>query len=231
MDHQEAIRLGAVEKYLLDELPPPQRAEFEEHYFTCPECAQDLRLTAEFLDTARKELGRGTMGGTTPQKLKRTWLELFWRPAVLAPAFALAMAVIIYQNAVVLPRFSGAIAQLKRPALVAAISLIGSNSRGESAVATGSAGQPVLLSLDIPATQQFVSYACVLIDSSGTALLRVPVSAAQAQDTVSISVPAGNLRPGNYVLVVQGLPPHGGPTHSIDLARYRFTLTPSTQDH
>jgi Putative zinc-finger len=235
MDHQEAIRLGAVEKYLLDGLEPPQRAEFEEHFFGCPECATDLRVTDEFLDTARKELGRGTMRATTRRTLKRSWIELFWRPPVLAPAFTLLLGLIVYQNEVVMPRFNGEIAQLRRPGVVPAISLIGGNSRGvASLVPSSSASHPFLLSLDIPATQQYSSYACVLVDSSGTAVLRIPVSAAQAQDTVSISVPAGNLRPGDYLLVVQGVahqdPSGGGGTQTTDLARYRFNLKPSI-DH
>lgn len=231
MDHQEAIRLGAVERYLLNELPAPQRAEFEEHYFDCQDCAADLRMTAQFLDTARKELARGTIGRTAPWTLKRMWLEFFWRPAVLAPAFALLLAVTVWQNGVVLPRFNAEIAQLRQPGVTSAISLIGANSRGGAApTASGSASQPVLLSLDIPATQEYSSYECVLVDLSGAVVWRIPVSAAQAQDTVSISVPAGNLRPGDYTLLVEGLASRGtggGGAESRDLARYRFSLTPS----
>jgi anti-sigma factor RsiW len=231
MDHQEAIRLRAVERYLLGELEPPQRSEFEEHFFVCTECATDLRVTDEFLDAARKELRSVAIGGTIPRTLKRFWIELFLRPAVLAPAFALLLGVIIYQNMVVLPRFNGEIAQIKRPEVVAAISLIGGNSRGVASVApTGSAGQPFVLSLDIPATQQYSSYACVLFDSAGKVVLRVPVSAAQAQDTVSISVPAGNLHAGHYLLAVQGVKSGGVGAQATDLARYRFTLTPAV-DH
>jgi hypothetical protein len=233
MDHQEVIRLGAVERYLLDELAPPQRAEFEEHFFGCQECALDLRMTAEFLDTARRELARGTIGtigGAAPRPLKRSWLDIFWRPAVLAPAFALLLAVIAYQNGVLLPRFNAEIAQLRQPGVMSAISLIGANSRDGAAPASGPAGRPVLLSLDIPATQEYSSYACVLVDASGAAVWRVPVSTAQAQDTVSISVPAGNLRPGNYTLLVQGLASRGtsgSGAVATDLARYRLSLTPA----
>jgi hypothetical protein len=234
MDHQQAIRLGAVEKYLLDELEPAHRIEFEEHFFGCPECATDLRMTSEFLVIARKELGHATMG-ITPRTLKRSWIELFWRPALLAPALALFLGVIAYQNLVVLPRFNREIAQLRRPGVVAPISLIGGNSRGvASPVPSGSAGQPFLLSLDIPTAQQYSSYVCVLIDSSGTVVLRVPVSAVQAQDTVSINVPAGNLHPGHYLLIVQGAKTQGqsesGETQATELARYRFNLPPSI-DH
>ncbi len=232
MDHQEALRIGAVEKYLLDELDVAQRVEFEEHFFGCQECATDLRITSEFLDIARKELGRGSIGGITPRILKRSWIEIFWSRAVLAPALALLLGVIAYQNSVILPRFRGEIARLKQPVVATTVSLIGSNSRGVSSpLPSGSAGKPFLLSLDIPTTQQYASYVCVLVSLSGTVILRVPVSAAQARDTVYLSVPEGNLRPGNYLLVVQGVKLEGrsarGEAQATDLARYRFKLSPS----
>ncbi len=34
MDHNEAVRLQAAEKYLLGELPKEQHAAFEEHFST-----------------------------------------------------------------------------------------------------------------------------------------------------------------------------------------------------
>jgi anti-sigma factor RsiW len=230
MDHQEVIRLAAVENYLLDELPPPQRHEFEEHFFECGLCAKDLRMTAEFLDLTREELRHGPIGGSVPRAVKPSWLELLWRPMVIAPALAVLLAVIAYQNVVVYPRLGGAIAQLSRPHIVSAVSLIGANSRGGALPAANAAtSQPVLLSVDIPAAEQFPGYACVLVDSSGAIVWRVPVSQEQARDTVSIAVPAGSLRPGDYTLVVQGLssqgPSKGGAAaRTTDVARYRFTL-------
>jgi hypothetical protein len=142
---------------------------------------------------------------------------------VLTPAFGLLLGIILYQNSVVLPRFSGQIAQLQQPGVVTTVSLIGGNSRGGGDLPTVSAtaGQPVLLSFDVPAAQPYPAYACTLLDAAGTVVWRVPVSAAQAQDTVSISVPAGALRAGEYTLVVQGAGPK--PT---DLARYRFKFGP-----
>ena len=45
MDHHQATQHAAVEKYLLDELTPELREEFEAHFFDCQECALDLRAT------------------------------------------------------------------------------------------------------------------------------------------------------------------------------------------
>jgi hypothetical protein len=232
VNHQEAIQLGAVDRYFLDELPEPQRADFEEHFFDCRECASDMRMTADFLDIARAELERGKLGSTAPKTARRSWLELLARPAVLTPAFGLLLAIIAYQNSVVLPRFNGQIAQLRQPGIVATVSLIGGNSRGGGVPPiSGPAGQPILLSFDIPATRPYPGYAGVLMDAAGAVVWRVPVSPAQAQDTVSISVPAGALRAGDYTLVVQGMEAQddgGSNPKAADLARYRFVLSPKS---
>ncbi len=53
MDHDEALQLQAAEKYVLGELPPSQRDEFEEHFFECQECALDVKATAGFVDNVR----------------------------------------------------------------------------------------------------------------------------------------------------------------------------------
>jgi len=45
----------AVEKYLLEELTPELRDEFEEHFFDCQECALDVQATAAFMAAARQE--------------------------------------------------------------------------------------------------------------------------------------------------------------------------------
>ena len=56
MDHNEALRLHAVEKYVLGELRPSLRDEFEEHFLECQECALDVKAAAEFVDNVRAVL-------------------------------------------------------------------------------------------------------------------------------------------------------------------------------
>jgi len=224
MNHQEAQRREAVEKYLLEELPPPERDEFEEHFFDCQECASDLKTTAAFIDEAKRQLGRAPAAAPAPRARPRFRFEFLWRPAFAAPAFALLLAVILYQNLLVSPRVAGAGASADHPEVLSAVSLIGANSRGgEPPSATVSRGQPLLLTLDIPAAQQYASYSCALVAPSGAIVGRVPVSAAQAKDTVSIRIPPGDWTRGDYTLLVQDYasPARGEPT---DIARYRFAL-------
>src|SRR5882762_3722387 len=234
MDHQEALRRGAVEKYLLHEMPDPERDEFEAHFFDCQECAADLRATAAFLDGvkatlldgAKQELLRSRAIRTAPKLLQKSWFEFLWRPAFAAPALALSLLVIVYQNAVVLPRFAGETAQLRNPEILTSLSLIGGNSRGGDVPSAAIAqGEPLLISVDIPTAERFSTYACVLIAPSGAVVWRLPVSPTQAKDTVAIHVPAGVLGPGDYRLQVQGRADPGA--DPVDLANYRFTLNDS----
>jgi hypothetical protein len=256
------LERSAVEKYLLNEMPEPERDEFEEHFFDCDECAADLKTTATFLDGAKKELrlrrepdpaaGPATEAPPrrlpkTPKTPKKPWFDFLWRPAFAAPAFALLLGVMVYQNVVVFPRSgegapreaspredsrggleTGAVSPVASgadgPEILASLSLIGANSRGGGIpAATLAKGQPLLISLDIPTVDRFSSYTCALVDASGAVLWRLPVSAEEAKDTVAIRVPSTRLMRGEYRLIVRGNANNGGEGES-PLANYRFTL-------
>src|SRR5262249_8663536 len=97
MDHNEALQSQACEKYLLGELPPAQRDAYEEHYFSCPECAAQLGTAAEFLGASREvfaapipRAGTETVGG-------RGWFA-WLRPAYAVTALAALLLCIGYQN-------------------------------------------------------------------------------------------------------------------------------------
>jgi hypothetical protein len=98
MTHQQAASTFASERYLLDEMIEPERATFEEHYFSCAECAEDLRLgalmregtRAGFLEGARTEArafarALGASGGRTP----RLWYQSVVVPWALAATLAI----------------------------------------------------------------------------------------------------------------------------------------------
>jgi hypothetical protein len=224
MDHDEAMRRAAVEKYLLNELSPEERDEFEEHFFGCQECAADLKTTAAFLDGAKRELKRVAVARPTPNKVKKTRFWFRWSPAFFSPALALSLLVITYQNVQVYPRLTGEIAQLRSPEILPSVSLIGGNSRGESLPSvTIARAQSLLLSVDVPTAERFSSYSCALVAPSGAVVWQVPVSAEQAKDTVSIRIPAGRWEQGDYSLIVRGNTNSAGAEPAV-IVRYRFTL-------
>jgi hypothetical protein len=226
MNHEEAARLSLVEKYLLEELSPTLRDEFEEHYFDCRECAADLRATAAFLDTAKEGLKTFPAEETAPARIKKPWFAWLWSPAVLVPALAACLLVVAYQGMVVYPHFKSQIAQLQAPEILPTISLVGGNSRGGGASPSVAAGnsQPFLVLVDIPTQARFSSYTCVLYSPSGSLAWRVQVSAEAAKDTVSIRVPAGERAAGSYTLVVQGNTGPAPSENGVDLVRFRFNL-------
>jgi hypothetical protein len=222
MDHQQATQLTAVERYLLDELTPEQRDEFEEHFFDCQECATDLRATAGFIDSAKREFKVNPVKKPGPVTKSKLRLVPLWAPALVWSALAASLLVIAYQNMVVFPRFKAEVAELKAPQILPAVSLAGGNSRGgQIPAATVGAGRPFLLLVDIPAEDRFSSYTCLLYSPSGSLSWRVDVAPQLAKDTVSIHVPSAGRGSGEYTLTVQG----NMAGSAVDLAHYRFTLS------
>jgi len=225
MDHQDAMRLAVVEKYLLNELTPQLRDDFEEHYFDCLECAADLRATAAFLDATKTELKAASLSRPMPATDVKRRFRSLWRPAFVVPAFAASLLVIAYQNIVVYPRFTSEVAQSRVPELLPSISLVGGNSRGgEIPSITVHKAQPFLLFLDIPAQDRFSTYTCSLYSPTGSQVWHILVTAQQSKDTISIRVPAIHRVDGNYSVLVQGNLDHAQPGSSVDLARYSFAL-------
>ncbi len=59
MDHEEAVRVQAAERYVLGELPAILCEAYEEHHFDCRECAIDVKAGAAFVDAAREIFKEG----------------------------------------------------------------------------------------------------------------------------------------------------------------------------
>jgi hypothetical protein len=218
MDHQQATQLMAVEKYLLLELTPEVRDQFEEHFFDCQECATDLGATVAFMEAAKREFRLNPV--PKPGLAPKAAMALL-RPAIAWSALAASLLVIAYQNVVVYPHFKSEIAELRSPEILPSLSLVNGNSRGgQVSEGTVGAGRPFLLLLDIPTEDRFSSYTCLLYSPSGSLSWRVDVSPQVAKDTVSVRVPSADKQPGDYTLTVQGNTDRG----PVDLQRYRFTL-------
>jgi anti-sigma factor RsiW len=236
MNHQEATELTAVERYLLNELTPALRGEFEEHYFGCQECAADLRATAAFLQAAKVQLQPATVQlqpateprrTTTPRAAspRKSWFSFFGTPAFLSPAFGLLLVVVIYQNVLVFPRVASDATGQQGPEIMPSLSLVGGDSRGAGRPSvTLNAAQSFVMAVDIPTADRFSSYDCVLVSPSGSTLWSLRVSAQVAKDTVSIRVPAVTWKAGDYTLTVRGNSPGSSAVAAVALADFHFIL-------
>ncbi len=225
MNHQDATQTMAVEKYVLNELSPELRAEFEEHYFECADCAMDLRATTAFLDAAKAEFTSAPATKRLTAAAPKTRGPWLWRPAFVMPALAACLLFIAYQNTLVVPKLHQQIAQLTSPEILPSISLIGGNSRGGQIPSIAvTAGHPFLLVMDIPTQERFSTYTCSLYSPAGKLASQFQVSAQQAKDTISITIPAAGRLDGKYSLHVQGITGPDNPAAPVDLAQYSFIL-------
>jgi anti-sigma factor RsiW len=57
MEHNDAIRSGAVARYLLDEMSDADREDYEVHFLSCPRCARDVTIGSEFVESLRAFFG------------------------------------------------------------------------------------------------------------------------------------------------------------------------------
>jgi hypothetical protein len=221
MNHDEAVREQAVERYLLGELAQDVRARFEEHFFDCAICAADLKTGALFVDALRAD--RQPAGSPAPDLRivpKRTapWLRPW-----LAPALAASLLVVAYQNILVLPAMRRAANVAQTPAVMNNVVLANIDARGGDipkvvAPALGS----FLLSVDIPSKGDYASYICLLYNASGDRLWQMPITVQQVENTVSLRVPTDRAASGANELRILGVPAAGG--SPVEVGRYRFNL-------
>jgi len=93
MEHDEAIRSQAAERYAARELSPAEQDAFEEHFFDCQECADDVRFELTFAANVRAaSLEHGVEHQPVPQPpIARSWEK--WRDWFrLRPALAFSFA-------------------------------------------------------------------------------------------------------------------------------------------
>jgi hypothetical protein len=185
MDHAQAIQTQAAEKYLLGEFSAAEQGEFAEHFFDCEECAKDVRLTALFMDTAKRVMAADP-GATPHAALKRS--SSGWQPAWYAVAASIALlAVILYQNVVTIPKLRSFAA----PQALEYFSIVGMGSRGSGqTVVTPSHEKPFVLLADIPSHGNIDQYRCEILNADGK--------------TVLLLIPASTLPAGNYTFAVSG---------------------------
>jgi len=208
MDHNEAVRLQAAEKYVLGEFPPELRDEYEEHFFDCAECAVDLKAAAAFVDVGREVLRveAEKLAEKNAAPARAGWLSWF-RPVIVAPAFAVLLLVIGYQSFVTIPKAEEAAAGGTSQILFSSHSLRGVNTAGEEGRTLSiRPGHAFLLNFDFVPTRSFDSYICQLEDAEGHLVLRAKIAGGNANQEAHLTVPAGMLHPGKFVLAFYGDP-------------------------
>jgi hypothetical protein len=206
MEHDEAIRSHAAERYVARELSPAEQDDFEEHFFDCQECADNVRFELSFTATvravSREQRAERHPAAPPPQATGRwdKWREwLSPRPAlafsfaanlVLAAGLGYVLSTGMRESAG--PRFSQphfAPGPTKGAADVHAI------PPGETAYA-----------VRFPAPAAGLSYGCEILDAAGKRESSSTLKAPPSEDGfLYLEVPLGGLRAGVHTLVVRGV--------------------------
>jgi len=222
MNHKDALKEMAVERYLLGELRDASLENFEEHLFECPECAEDVRAGVTFIDSARTEL-KAPLRVPVPQvETPRRWTSWFTSPWILAPALAACLLVLGFQTFVLQPRMKLELAQAQVPAVLNPLVLANAGARGDSIPEiVAIAHRSFVISLDVPTTGGFSSYLCSLFAPDGALVWQTTISPEQARDALLVSIPTDKTKEGLNTFLIQGLSA-GGTLE--DLTRYRFRV-------
>jgi hypothetical protein len=207
MDHQEAIRLQAAEKYLLGELVPELREQFEEHYFDCQECAGGLRDLGAFVTASRLVLKEDVPAQIAPQLAgaeRPSWFR-WLRAPVAVPAITILGAILVFQNVYIIP-------SLRRQAATGSFALVYESSYRLQGVTRGGnvsrvtlgPGESFALEFDFTPTRTFRSYSGKLVDSAGASVVTFGLTSEQDNKELHLVIPSGKVHPGNYELIVSG---------------------------
>lgn len=190
MDHEVATKTHAIERYLLGEMPTSERDAFEEHYFACAECAEEIRSASSLMHDMKAALREFQ---TAPKTSPSGWLS-WLRPPVLIPTFAavLLAAVVGYQNTVVVP-------DLKAPRSMASAVILDGVTRGD--VPTLRAGDPLrfVMSVDGPSAPRLY---IEIEDAAGGRVRAGEVAAPPPNRPLDVFFP-GSLAAGRYQLVAR----------------------------
>ena len=201
MDHSEAVRLQAAEKYVLGKLPKDQHAAYEEHYFDCPACAEEIKATVAFMESARKvvreEMAEAVGAKRLAPAARATGGWFAWlRPAFAVPVLAALLLFIGYQNGVTIPRLKDSSSNQTGQAISSSFQLRGSVRGGsESGDTTNKVrvrtGESFTLNFDFTPTGTFSEYAWQLRDQAGRAVKSGHISGEKKYQAVSLNVGGG----------------------------------------
>jgi hypothetical protein len=220
MDHQEALRMQASERYMLGGLSSSEQEEFEEHFFTCTECAEDLRLGAVFKANARavfREQSRrppATSPAVSPQQGLGWWTWL--RPALAAPLAAAItlLCVVAYQNSVTIPRLENTLAEATAPQSVPSFAL--KIARGDEPIAVPKDAHSFLLNFYLPQDVVLPQYVGEIQAASGAKLQSFALPHVAGQP-FTVLLRRSDFSSGAYVLKVYT-------AQRTEIATYRFDL-------
>ena len=226
MEHNQAVADMAAEKYLLGELGNAEREQFEEHYFSCPDCAQDVRDLASLAEGARVLLDTQPMN-TQPmnaqpinsqamnsqptiepaQQRASRWTDAWRLPWLrLQPGAGMAWAGTLLLVAMFAGYQTLQVRKLSRAQVLTSVLLL-PDTRGEATpVPAARIGQFFLLEADLPGESGNLQWDLRRADSNRV-MVNGEAPAPAAGASFKVLVPSPVLAPADYTLTVRSAAP------------------------
>jgi len=212
MDHNEAKLKMASERYLIGELEPEELDAFEEHMFSCPECASDVCAADTFIREAKEQLvnfpealPKPAAAESAPAGSKKfRWFSLF-EPSFVAPAFACLLGLIAYQNLSVIPKLRS---EATDPRIIPSFASLHVGARGgEATPVLADRKQGAIILVQLPQSESYSSYVFDFYDSTKKQLWSrtVPAPGSASEGTLSLAISTIGLQPGSYTLAISGI--------------------------
>ncbi len=230
MDHAQALKLQAVEKYLLGALSPAESEEFELHFFACQECAGDLKLAVMMAENLKavaaghsippSSVEAGSKAEKAAAGRRWIWTGNWLRFPIPALAAVLLCTVAVYQNMVTMPRLrqqAEAASYLDAPV---AYSLRAAARGSEAEIVVVRHTRSILLRFDSTWDRPVGSLDCDLTGPRGAAPLHVRQRAPDPGRGLYLLVPTRSAPAGRWTLVVRDADAGGGSV----LAQYSFQI-------
>ena len=204
MDHTEALESNASDRYALNMLSAAEVDAFEEHYFDCATCAEDVRLGMSLMDGGRR-LVRETEAAPAAPAPNVVPIDSHPRRKFLAWIPAAAAAALLVVN-------GGLMMRAPVPMGVADAHASGAWAGPTLAVelTARGPGDPVGITkvhqnevLNFQIAPDYESVEARMTDRSGKTVLQSEWPAV-ALDRGGLTVGFGTLSPGAYQLVVTG---------------------------
>lgn len=203
MDHKTAVKIQAAERYVLDEFSPEQRTEFEEHYFGCTLCADDVKAATILAANAKVVIAEEEARAVAAVRYLPPKWRLSWGLVASAALNLVLLAGIGLQGLRLGPRKPAATtmeAQFYQSFGVPAV------SRAEMKTLQVPAGSRFFgARFDLTPGQHFDAYEYQILDTAGTLKSGQSVHAPAVNGSeLQLAVPLVSLPPGEYVFVLLG---------------------------
>jgi hypothetical protein len=186
--HQQAIRTLAAERYMLGQMTDAERETFEEHYFNCRFCVEDIKGIDLMSRVARQQ--------PKPQPVPK------WRPMNVAPwAIAASLAGALTLQPMLM--HTAPVTQLAEVPY-ATDAPLKSEGRGVAAAAMKlPAGQRIIQYLEIAHDPQYTQYRWSLRADEAKSLASGTLTPEQTNEPIPLLL--GPLPAGSYELVIEGV--------------------------